>query len=413
MAAAETALLNTVAADLKAGRAENAKILANQAEITKALAKPNFGSVTVVPDKSEDGKWGYQSFGQFLGTVKDGANDGEVRKNFKEQITKRLHASGEVTKAASGMNEAVDSEGGFLVPPTFSNTIFQRVYENDILSRCDKYTVTGRTMKFPCIDETSRVDGSRFGGVLAYWADEANTVTAKKPKFRMLSLTLRKLMALGYVTEELIDDAAVAMDAFLTKNFTGEIEFQIGAALLRGDGASQPLGILNAPCKVAVAKESGQAAASVVFSNITKMWQRMWAPSRKNATWFINQDIEHQLYTMTIQGSAGGVFPAYLPPGGLSESPYGTLMGRPVVPVEFCSTLGTEGDIVLADMSQYVVINKGSIDTQMSMHLRFDYDEMAYRSIFRIDGSPWWATALTPYKGTATQSPIITLQTRS
>jgi HK97 family phage major capsid protein len=83
------------------------------------------------------------------------------------------------------------------------------------------------------------------------------------------------------------------------------------------------------------------------------------------------------------------------------------------VPTEYNATLGTVGDIVLADLSQYLTVTKGDVRAEMSMHLRFDYDELAFRFIFRIDGDLWWNLPLTPFKGSATQSPVITLDTRS
>ena len=59
------------------------------------------------------------------------------------------------------------------------------------------------------------------------------------------------------------------------------------------------------------------------------------------------------------------------------------IKGRPVIPIEYCSAVGTVGDIILADMSQYVTISKGSLESAMSIHLRFDYAEEAFRFIFR------------------------------
>lgn len=355
-------------------------------------------------DPKEEKKWGFKSFGEFCQLVHDNQQHGALR----ERLVKSWDA---VSKTVSGMSEAVDSEGGFLVPPQFSQTIFERVYENPLLKMCDMYTVTGRTMVFPAIDERSRVNGSRHGGVLAYWRDEASTVTATKPKVRTVTLTLKSLMALGYITEELQQDMATAGDTFLTRHFAQEIEFKIGDAIYEGTGVGMPEGIKDADCTVEVAKETGQAAATITANNIWKMWMRMWAPSRQKACWFINQDVEPQLLGMTMPG-ATPAYPIYLPPGGLSDTPYATLLGRPVVPLEFCSTLGTVGDIMLADVSQHVAISKGTADTQMSMHLRFDYAENAYRTIFRIDAKPYWHSALTPFKGTNTQSPYIKLATR-
>jgi HK97 family phage major capsid protein len=214
-------------------------------------------------------------------------------------------------------------------------------------------------------------------------------------------------------TDELLGDSAgVALEQYLFRIGSEEINFVVSDAILNGNGAGQPQGILGSACLITVAEESGQTADTVVTQNILKMWSRMWAPCRQNAVWLIHQDVEPQLQQMTL-GTSGAQLVVYVPPGGLSAKPYGTLMGRPVIPVEWCSTLGTAGDIVLADLRHYVTATKGMIEQMMSIHLRFDYDESVFRFIFRIDGQPWWSAPLTPYKGSNTQSCFVTLATRS
>jgi HK97 family phage major capsid protein len=137
----------------------------------------------------------------------------------------------------------------------------------------------------------------------------------------------------------------------------------------------------------------------------------MWIRSRANAVWYINQDVEPQLYALSqVIGTAG--VPVYLPPNGISGNPYGVLFGRPVIPVEYCETLGTEGDLVLADFGQYVVADKGGVQAASSMHVAFLSDEMVFRITYRVDGEPIWHAPLTPYKGSATKSPFITLASR-
>jgi HK97 family phage major capsid protein len=91
-------------------------------------------------------------------------------------------------------------------------------------------------------------------------------------------------------------------------------------------------------------------------------------------------------------------------------------MGRPVFPIEQCSSIGTLGDIIFVDVANgYVVAEKGGVKVDMSIHVLFSTDESAFRFITRIDGQPVRATALTPYKGGAsyTQSHCIALETRS
>jgi HK97 family phage major capsid protein len=149
------------------------------------------------------------------------------------------------------------------------------------------------------------------------------------------------------------------------------------------------------------------------------MRSRLRARSRARSAWFINQDVEQQLPQMNIKikNVAGaenvGGFGVYMPANGLSVDGYDTLFGRPVIPIEQCETLGTKGDVFYADLSQYLLIRKGAMETAESIHVRFLYGENTFRFTYRINGAPAWKTALTPYKGTNTQSPFISLDVRS
>jgi HK97 family phage major capsid protein len=226
-----------------------------------------------------------------------------------------------------------------------------------------------------------------------------------------MELKLKKLIGMCYATDELLEDTA-ALGSFIGEAFAEEFAFKIDDALINGTGVGQPLGIMTSPCLVTVAKEGGQPAATLLYQNIVKMWSRMWAKSRTNAVWFINQDIEPQLHTMSLPVGVAGA-PVYLPAGGASVAPYATLYGRPVMPVEQCQTLGTTGDIILADYSQYLMIDKGAnIKQDVSIHVKFVYDETAFRFVYRCDGQPLWNSVLTPKNGTTTVSPFVVLATR-
>lgn len=317
---------------------------------------------------------------------------------------------------ATGLNETTPSDGGFLVQSDFSNELLQEVFKTGILApRCRRIQISGNanSIKINGVDETSRAS-TRSGGIIGYWKDEAAQKTASKPKFRQIELNLKKLIGLCYATDELLQDAS-ALEAFIKQAFVSEFGFLLDDAIVNGTGAGQPLGILNAGCLVSQAKETGQKAATVVAENVIKMWSRLFASSRTNAVWLINQNIEPQLFTMSLAVGTGGI-PIYMPAGGLSGQPYGTLFGRPVIAIEQCATLGTVGDIILADLGGYVLAEKGSIQSDMSIHVQFVYDESVFRFVMRVDGQPVRASALTPYKGsssTDTQSHFVALASRS
>jgi HK97 family phage major capsid protein len=319
------------------------------------------------------------------------------------------------TRAAAGLSESVPSDGGFLVQQDFSNELLQDVFTTGVLaSRVRRIGISGNSnsIKINGVDETSRAS-TRYGGIVGYWEEEAGTKTESKPKFRKIELNLKKLIGLCYATDELLDDAS-ALEGVIRQGFTSEFGFLLDDAILNGTGAGQPLGILNSGCLVSVSKETGQRAATVVTENIVNMYSRLFAQSRPNSVWLINQNIEPQLFTMSLAVGTGGI-PVYMPAGGLSGQPYGTLFGRPVIAIEQAASLGTVGDIIFADMNGYILAEKGGIKSDMSIHVQFVTDQSVFRFVLRVDGQPVRASALTPYKGGAgsTQSHFIALATRS
>ena len=374
--------------DESIGRAE--KLLAIEPE-DRSSEKPE-----VKPTPAKDTEKRFSSFGEQLMAAYRAAMPGG-------KVDERLS-----TRAASGLNETTPSDGGFLVQQDFVTELLKRTYETGILaSKVKKIPISTNAngMKINAIDEDSRANGSRWGGVQTYWEGEADELTASKPKFRQMELSLKKLTGLCYATDELLQDAA-ALEAVIRQAFAEEFGFKIDDAILSGSGEGEPLGILNSGAIVTVAKEASQTDI-ITVENLIKMWNRLWSRSRANAVWYINQELEPYLYTLKI-----GDKPVYIPAGGLSEKPYGTLFGRPVVPIEQCSAAGEVGDIILADIGQYLLIDKGGVKSASSIHVRFLYDENVFRFIYRVDAKPIWTKPLTPYKGSATVSPFVTLAKR-
>ena len=315
--------------------------------------------------------------------------------------------------AASGLNEAVPSEGGFLIQQDFTTKVYEDLFDNGLISsKCQKIPISGNAngTVINGFDETSRAS-STAGGVVIYWADEAGDKTASKPKFRRVELNLKKMIGLCYLTDEMIQDAAT-IQATVSNAFRLAMDYTLQNSIINGTGAGQPLGILNSGCLVSVGAEGGQPVDTLITENIVNMYARRFAAQSMNYEWYYNQDIEPQLFTMSLSVGTGGG-PVYMPPGGLSSAPYGMILGRPAHAIEQCATLGTVGDIILANFKDgYLLAEKGGIKQDMSIHVRFVNDETALRFVLRVDGQPWRASALTPAQGSNTQSHFIALDTR-
>lgn len=364
------------------------------------------------PRAADSGRWGFRSLGDFARDVVMSSGRGRAPTSRLQQVMNAPTTYGV---------EGTGADGGFLVPPDFRTEIMQQVMGTEsLISRCNVMYTAMNSMKFP-VDA-----GTPWGssGPQAYWTAEAGQITQSKPSVKTFTVEMEKVAALVPITEELQSDA-VALSGYLTQRVGAAFDYTIQNALINGSGAGQPQGILNADCLVSQAKDTaqegspaGQPAGTVTYRNIVDIYNRIYSPLRNNAVWFINQDVEPQLDLMKFLpnvNASGTPVPVYLPPGGASATPYATLKGRPVIPIESCAALGTVGDIILADMSKYIVLLKtgGGMRQDVNMGLFFDYDMLAFRFIFRIGGRPWWPAAITPPNSSTTRSCFITLATRS
>lgn len=377
---------------------------------------PGAAGQIVLTRDGEDAPWA--SPGEFFQAIRVTAESRGA--NMDPRLNRHDVRRTEV-RAAAGLNETAGTEGGFLVGQDVYTDLMKAAFESGaIAGRTRKIPVssTSNSIRINGIEETSRATGSRWGGVQVYWADEADSFTGSQPKFSKIELHLSKLLGLCYVTEELLQDG-VALSSVLNQAFAEEFSFKLDDGVMRGTGVGQLQGILNASAKIAVAKEGSQAAATILYANVSKMRARMMPRSFQNAVWFVNIDTSTQLEQMFIphKNVAGtenvSGQSVYMPPGGATAQPFGTLFGRPVIPVEQCETLGTEGDIVLADLGMYLMATKGGVQSASSIHVQFLTDQIAYRFVLRTAGQPALKSAITPYKGSGTLSPFVTLASRS
>lgn len=337
----------------------------------------------------------FDSLGEYLGAVRRVA-DG--------QIDQRL-------RAATGMSEGVPTDGGFALQTDFSTQLLEKVYkESPVVERVKRLPMgaNSNSIDLPVVNETSRVS-SIWGGIIVYWLDEGVAKTPSRPELGKLALKLKKVAGLLYMTDELLQDATF-LSAYAQGGFTQALDVELERVIVRGTGVGQPLGILSSPALITVSKEVGQLADTILAENIVNMYARMHSAGLQNAVWLRSQSILPQLMFLTMPGIPN--FPLYMPAGGLSAAPYETMMGRPIFSIENCSAIGDLGDLIFCDLSQYLLVDKGGPQVASSIHVKFVNDETAFRIVYRCDGQPVWASALTPKDNSNTVSPFVTLAAR-
>lgn len=356
-------------------------------------------------DKKDEPSW--DSFGEQMQAVY-----AAYQPNGK--VDKRLVRA----KAILGSNELVGAEAGFLVLPEYSNEILKVAHDVGIVAKdCRHLKIKGNRIIINAVNETSRATGSRWGGIQVYWVAEGGSVTAKKPDFRQVDLKLNKLMGVNYATEEVLADQS-ALQGITTQGFGEEFAFMIDDAIINGTGAGMPLGVLNCNAIQSKAIESSQDDYTVVAENIDGMYNLMPAKNRIKAKWYIIQDVEPQLNKMGYKMGTAAIpvftSPAIIGGGGIVGSPNGRLKNRDIQIIEQCQALGTVGDILFLDLSQYLIIEKaGGMKAAASMHVAFLTDQQCFRFTYRLDGQPLWQAGITSFKGSVTRSPFVSLAERN
>ena len=315
---------------------------------------------------------------------------------------------------STGLEQGTPSLGGFLLQTDFSSELIGSLYRPDRLpGLVRKAVLTGAANKFsqPGFDESSRVNGSRWGGIQAYYEAEGTEKTASKPKFRKIEMSLVKLIGLCYATDELIEDVT-QLGGYLREAFRAEFDFKITNSILSGTGSGQPLGVLNGGCLVTISKESGQSASTIIWDNIKKMLARFKPMNPNRAVWVTNIDCLSELLSLYQPIGTAGI-PVYQP-ASQAAGGYNQLVGFPVIYSEAAPTVGDKMDLLLMDPTAYLLIDKApGLQTAVSIHVRFIFDEQVFRFVYRHNGQPLFSSAITPFKGSDTVSPFVCIEART
>jgi HK97 family phage major capsid protein len=339
----------------------------------------------------------FQNIGLFAQAVREASRS-------NGQADPRLIANAPSTFGSEGIGE----DGGFAVPGRFADEIFATVKSESLLGQVDLIEVDTNNITLPA-DQTA--PWTNDSGIRVLWGDEAQQMTQSKPKLSQKSLRLHSLYALVPITNELLEDAAL-LSGYLQSRVAEKIAFRVTEAIIRGSGAGQPSGILGASGTISVAKDTStspiQPADTVRHKNVVDMWSRLNAIGRKRAVWLVNPDVESALGDMFLDPSVAT--PAASP---VYDAASRTLMGRPIVATEAASKLGDAGDIILGDLSQYLLLMKtGGIQQDFSLDCWFDFDISAFRFRFRVAGLPWLNAPVTPPYSSTTRSDFVTLAAR-
>ncbi|WP_040663837.1 phage major capsid protein [Oscillibacter ruminantium] len=319
----------------------------------------------------------------------------------------------QINNVVQGVGTGSGEDGAFAIQSDFAGAIMESAVQNSpLLQRLDRYTcsASSNSARWLRFDETD-ISESVFGGIKMHWAAEGGSVAASKPSSREMRLDLEKMMGFMYATDEMLQDTAF-LTGLASTGFSLAADRLLTAAVINGDGAGKPLGIMQSGALVSVAKEASQAAATLLGDNIIKMQARAMPRNRERLCWLMHPDLEEQLPYLAIKSGDASKF-LWNPEGGLGNFDTQRVLNKPVLFDDNCAAIGSKGDILLVDPFQYVLLMKGTAKQDWSMHVEFLTDQQCFRIVWRCNGAPKVDAPLTIKNSTKKRSPFVTLDARA
>ena len=418
----ELTAAETAAVDAKLDAADRARLLINpdsrlQAADSRFEALEAWGNALapndhprpapVVDMSGAASRCGWPSQGKpAVGKTYDAMFPAAAKESFQQRTggwsspDEFLHALGRnlydsrMTPMAS-MGESIPSQGGFSVPTEYAKTWLDSSLETEIVRpRCQIYPMQSSSLRVAGFDNSTNTSSSLLGGFSVEWMSEGGTFTDSQPEMRSILLDCKKVGLFTSASNEVREDGT-DFERQLTSAMTAATGFSLDTAFLTGTGAGQPLGAVNATSTVTCPKRTNQAAGTLIFTNLTDMMSRLAPACQGRSVWLAHTSCLTSLATLTVAVGTGG---AHIPVMTQSEMGF-SILTRPVIFTEKLQTLGTAGDIILADFSQYIVGLRRELQIDVSQHIGFQSDKCHFRCIMRVDGQPAWAQAHTPLNG--------------
>lgn len=336
--------LDAVEASIKRLETLNTRTqILNQATSTPITSKPTAGTQAILTGRASDA---YKS-------------------NFWNFIRSRA-VRPEVLDALS---EGTDASGGYLVPDEFEKTLVKGLSEANIMRQiCKVIRTSSGERKIPVVASTPE----------ASWIEENGKFEDATATFSQKVLSAHKLGLLIKVSEELLQDSAFDMQAYLAGEFADAVAAKEEEAFIAGTGTGQPKGFLeDATAGVTAAK-----ADAITADELMDLFYALKRPYRARATWMLN-DATIKSIRKLKDGNGN-----YLWQPALTAGQPNMILGRPVQTSAYMPTAAAEAKTVaFGDFSYYWIADRQGRVFRRLNELYAENGQVGFRAHERVDGT--------------------------
>lgn len=259
MSAEDTASYDKMEADV-VNLGKEIERLERQAAIDAELNKPTSTPITNKPNGDPNGE------------EKTGRASDQYRKTFWNAMRRKNFYDVE-----NALQVGTDSEGGYLVPDEFENTLVEALEEENFFrSIATVIQTSSGDRKIPVVASKGT----------ANWIDEEGAFPESDDAFGQVSISAYKVATMLKISDELLNDSAFNLEAYISREFGRRIGSKEEEAFFTGDGKGKPTGIFNATG--GAADGTTTTTANITFDDVMDLFYSVKSPYRKKAVWVLN-----------------------------------------------------------------------------------------------------------------------------
>lgn len=158
-------------------------------------------------------------------------------------------ANMEVKATFPNLNETIDPQGGYFIPPEYSNFIIESLVQWSPIRRYARVIkVNAKEFRIPVQQQAQNLEtGAPAAGLFETgWTADLGPVTQTDTGLIGLkTIPTNDLYALPFATQDMLDDASFDIENYIQTNLAKSIAFAEGKAFISGSGIGQPTGLLT------------------------------------------------------------------------------------------------------------------------------------------------------------------------
>lgn len=214
-------------------------------------------------------------------------------------------------KMIKALSEGTPADGGYLFPDEFRAEVIREI--------ADRPSMRSLVTVIPMARDIMKIPGVANGPQIT-WTSENSVKSTTSIEFKEYTLTVYKMAALLYASDELIADSTfVDVIALIRTLFAERIQEEEDAVICHGSGTGRPTGLTN--CSIA---QVTSAAAALSFDDIIALIHGLPSKYRPNAS-FLMTNKSVQRLRLLKDGDSKYLWNESIAPGQPS-----TIYGYPV-----------------------------------------------------------------------------------